>query len=141
MRSAIVLGSNLIVSAFLNPHSVAAQALGIGLEHFAVACSKETFAELIDLLARDKFDKYLSKNARSSLLEQYAQSVQFFDTPFTVTDCKDPKDNKFLALALVAKAKVIVSGDKKDLLVMNPYQGIEIIGLRAFVDVYRLYAA
>ena len=141
MRSAIVLGSNLIVSAFLNPHSVAAQALGIGLEHFAVACSKETFAELIDVLARDKFDKYLSKSARSSLLELYAQSVQFFDTPLAVTDCKDPKDNKFLALALVAKAKVIVSGDKKYLLIMSPYQGTEIVSLGAFVDSYVRYAA
>ena len=43
----------------------------------------------------------------------------------TVTDCRDPKDNKFLALAIDAGAKTIVTGDK-DLLVMHPYQGITI---------------
>ena len=140
MRNVVVLDSNLIVSAFLNPKSVAAQALSIGLEHFSVACSKETFAELVDVLARDKFDKYVSKAARAALLELYAQSVLFFDAPVTVADCKDPKDNKFLALALVAEAKVFVSGDKKDLLVLNPYKGIEIIGLRAFVEGYARHA-
>lgn len=92
-------------------------------------------------MASNEFDKHLSKNVRSALLELYAQSVRFFDTPLTVTDCKDPKDNKFWALALAAIVKVIVSGNKKDLLVMNPHHSIEIIGLRAFVDAYALYAA
>ena len=106
-----------------------------------MACSKENFAELIDVLARNKFDKHLNKNVRSVLLEPYARSVQFFDTPLAVTGCEDPKDNKFLALALVAKAKVIVSGDKKYLLIMSPYQGTEIVSLGAFVDSYVRYAA
>lgn len=34
-----------------------------------------------------------------------------------------PKDNKFLELALSAKAKLILSSDL-DLLVLNPYQDI-----------------
>ncbi len=139
MLNAIVLDSNLVVSAFLNPHSVAAQALAIGLENFSPVCSREIFAELVDVLALDKFDKYISKNARVALLDLYAQSVQFFDVPLAVTDCKDPKDNKFLALALAAQASVLVTGDKKDLLVMNPYQGVAIMGLREFVDGHARY--
>lgn len=43
-----------------------------------------------------------------------------------VADCRDPKDDKFLALALEAGADCIVSSDE-DLLVLNPYHGIPVI--------------
>ena len=43
-----------------------------------------------------------------------------------VTDCRDPKDNKYLELALAAKADVIVSSDK-DLLVLHPWRDIPVL--------------
>ncbi len=42
------------------------------------------------------------------------------------SDCRDPKDNPFLALAIDGKADLLISGDK-DLQVLHPYQGIPII--------------
>ena len=39
---------------------------------------------------------------------------------------RDPRDNRFLEVALTGKADVIVSGDQ-DLLVLNPFDGIPII--------------
>jgi hypothetical protein len=138
-RNSIVLDTNLIVSAFLIPRSVASQALDIALEFFDLACSKQIFTELLDVLKRDKFDRYLSKEERMKLLEVYTQSVIFFDDTLDISDCKDPKDNKFLSLALTCNAKLIVSGDKRDLLVMNPYKGIEIICLRDFLDNFQKY--
>ncbi len=139
LRKKIILDSNLVVSAFLNPKGVAAQALDIGLEHFDLACSKETLAELWEVLKRDKFDKYLTKAERAERAEVYAQSAMFFNVALEVTDCKDPKDNKFLALAIAAQVRAIVSGDKRDLLSMNPYRGISIVGLREFIDNYGAY--
>jgi predicted nucleic acid-binding protein len=43
---------------------------------------------------------------------------------------------KFLALALETKAIALVSGDKKDLVSMNPFRGIPIIGVREFIETY-----
>jgi uncharacterized protein len=40
--------------------------------------------------------------------------------------CRDPRDNKFLELAVSANAKIIVSGDK-DLLALYPFQGSQIM--------------
>ena len=40
--------------------------------------------------------------------------------------CLDPKDNKFLELAVNGPAEVIITGDK-DLLILHPYQSIPII--------------
>lgn len=138
-RNIIVLDSNLVISAFLNPKGASAQALDIGLEYFELACSRETLEELLDVLKRDKFDKYLSKVERGERAEAYAQSVMFFNVAVSVTDCKDPKDNKFLSLALTAQARLIVSGDKRDLISMNPYQGINVIGVRDFIDNHQKY--
>jgi len=46
--------------------------------------------------------------------------------------CRGSKEDKFLEIAVNVGAKVIVSGDK-DLLVLNPYQGVEIISQFTFL--------
>ena len=43
-----------------------------------------------------------------------------------VSDCRDAKDNKYLELALAARATVIVSGDD-DLLFLDPWRGIRVL--------------
>jgi uncharacterized protein len=129
----------LVVSAFLNPEGMASTALQVAVEHFDVAASSATLAELADVLKRDKFDRYASKIDRITRLEAYAQTVLVFDVQLEVSDCKDPKDNKFLALCIMAGAKVLVTGDKKDLLVMHPYKNTAVLGLRAFVDEFKAY--
>lgn len=135
-RNTVVLDSNLVVSAFLNPDGMASAALQVAIEHFDVAASSDTLAELADVLKREKFNRYASKIERVARLEAYAQTVLVFDVQLQVLDCRDPKDNKFLALCTTANAKVLVTGDKKDLLVMHPYKNTAVLGLRAFVDGY-----
>lgn len=139
MRSVVVLDSNLVVSAFLDPEGIASTALQLAVEHFDVAASSATLAELADVLKRDKLDRYASKADRITRLEAYAQTVLVFNVQIEVSDCKDPKDNKFLALCTTANAKALVTGDKKDLLVMHPYQNTAVLGLRAFVDGFKTY--
>lgn len=140
LRNVVVLDTNLVVSAFLNPAGTASNALEVALIHFDVAASAATLAELGDVLSRDKFNPYVSKSERIARFEAYAQSVLVFQVMLEVTHCKDPKDDKFLALCSVAQAKVLVTGDKKDLLVMHPYQATAVLGVRDFVDTFADYA-
>ncbi len=44
----------------------------------------------------------------------------------TTKVCRDPKDNKFLECAALAKADYLIAGDK-DLLVLGSYAGTRII--------------
>ena len=53
------------------------------------------------------------------------------DTPVS----EDPDDEMFLAAALAANARLIVSGDKH-LLRVSGWRGIEVLKARAFVDRY-----
>jgi predicted nucleic acid-binding protein len=49
-----------------------------------------------------------------------------FEPVDSVTECRDNKDNKYLELALAARASIIVSSDD-DLLVLDPWRGIRIL--------------
>jgi len=50
------------------------------------------------------------------------------------TVARDPKDDIFLACAEVGKAQYIVSEDN-DLLVLNPYQSIQIVNVLDFMKI------
>jgi predicted nucleic acid-binding protein len=50
-----------------------------------------------------------------------------------VTDCRDPKDNKFLELAVSGRATHIVTGDP-DLLTLHPFRGVAIMTAQAFLS-------
>ena len=53
-------------------------------------------------------------------------SAVWFEPTICLTDCRDPKDNKYLELALTAGAETIVSGDD-DLLILHPWRGVRIL--------------
>lgn len=54
------------------------------------------------------------------------REAELVDVTEVVTECRDPKDNKFLELAVSGKATCIVSGDK-DLLALHPFRGIQMV--------------
>ena len=90
-----------------------------------ILVSESTLSELAQVLARPKFDKYLSPEDRKRFFTLIAPLCIKTDIVQTITACRDPKDNKFLELALNGSADFILSGDK-DLLALHPFQGIPI---------------
>jgi predicted nucleic acid-binding protein len=48
--------------------------------------------------------------------------------------CRDPKDDKFLSLAVCGRATHLVTGDA-DLLALNPFEGIRIVTPRQFLEI------
>jgi uncharacterized protein len=59
--------------------------------------------------------------------------MRLFTPGISITDCRDAKDNKFLELAVFAKASCIISGDN-DLLVLYPFRTIPILNAVDFVN-------
>ena len=121
----IVIDTNVLLSAGLLPHSVPARALTLALEQFVLAQDQATWQELQTRIARPKFDRYFGESGRLAHLTQLARSAAFFETGAAMAVCRDPDDDKFLALALVAQAQVIVTGDQ-DLRMLHPFQGVDI---------------
>ena len=77
------------------------------------------------MLHRPKLARFLDGELRDELLDLQLSAAVWFDPAERVTDCRDAKDNKYLELALAAKAGVIVSSDE-DLLVLDPWRGVRI---------------
>ena len=120
-----VADTNLIISRLLLPDSKPAKAFTKAQKGGDMLVSDSTLSELAQVLARPKFDKYLSPVDRKRFFTLIAPLCIKTDIVQTITACRDPKDNKFLELALNGSADFILSGDK-DLLVLHPFQGIPI---------------
>lgn len=132
-KPTIIYDTNALISALMYPKSVSAQALIVGVRHFQLVASNSTWTELEAVSSRKKFTKYWAAQDRLLFLAQLAAMTNFYDVTSTVTDCVDVTDNKFLELAVDAKARVIVSGDQ-DLRSMHPFQGISIISPSEFLS-------
>jgi len=67
-------------------------------------------------------------------LELVVSNAEFMDPPSLPEQvCSDPDDDKFLACALAAKCKCVVSGDNR-LLKVDGYGGIAVVRPRQFLD-------
>jgi len=60
------------------------------------------------------------------LFARYVNSVTIVPQAAMVRECRDPKDDKFLELALDGQADLLVTGDE-DLLAQHPWRGIPIL--------------
>jgi uncharacterized protein len=129
----IVVDTSVLISALLKPHSVPAQALEVARTHFKIAVSTETLTELTKVLSRDYLTRYRTVDERETFLVLYSELAEIIAITEHVTDCRDPKDNKFLDLALAANARILVSSDS-DLLVLHPYRNIDIVTPSMFLQ-------
>jgi uncharacterized protein len=129
----IVVDTSVLISALLKPHSIPAQALEYARTHFKIAVSTETLTELTKVLSRDYLARYRTVDERETFLVLYSELAEIIAVTEHVTDCRDPKDNKFLDLALTANARILVSSDS-DLLVLHPYRNIDIVTPSMFLQ-------
>lgn len=132
----VIFDSNVLVSALLISPSIPATALLKAKSSSSTfLVSTEVFQELIEVLMRPKFDRYVSKEIRESFLEEFKTLCINVDVRDRIKVCRDPKDDKYLELAISGKADCIVSGDR-DLLIHNPFRNIRIITPHQFVNDY-----
>jgi putative PIN family toxin of toxin-antitoxin system len=131
-NSRYVLDTGVLVSAALFRQSIPAQALASAGNHGVIIVSTETLEEVREVILRPKFDRYLSLEVRERFLRQLVRRAQLIEVKDAVIACRDPKDDKFLSLAVAGSANCIVTGDK-DLIVLNPFRGVLILKPSDFV--------
>jgi hypothetical protein len=122
----IIFDASALVSAALKADSVPERALLRAEEVDVLALSAAVDAEIAGVLDRPKFAQAIPLARRQRLLEFLRRAAVWFEPAVRVTDCRDPKDDKYLELALAAGAETIVSGDD-DLLVLHPWRGVRIL--------------
>lgn len=138
----VVFDTSTLVSAALRlgstPHRVVAKALAV----CQICVSVATLAELRLVLARPKFDRYQTPEARLAFYSLMHQHAVCFDVNAeheaqAKPRCRDPKDNPFLALCVACEADALVSSDE-DLLVLHPWNAMPILNPADFENALTL---
>lgn len=127
----VVIDTNVLIAGLLwhgSPHALLTQVRSCAL---GLVSSPALLVELADVLSRTKFDAVLKRTntSRERLLAEVRQLTQVLDPlplPLAQPVCRDPDDDKVLALALAARVELIVSGDR-DLLVLQQFEGMPIV--------------
>jgi len=125
---------NSLVSAFLTRSHNNAKAFDRARLTGRIFSSDAINLELTDVFLRKKFDKYAPFKERENFLSLL--ETQLIRWPWPTPDiiaCRDPKDDKYLELAVACNASCIITGDN-DLLVLNPFQGILILSAADFLQ-------
>lgn len=122
----IVFDASTLVGAALKTDSVPERALLRAEEADVFALSDPVNAEITAVLGRPKFAKGIPAARRDYILAILRSEAVWFQPTVQVTDCRDPKDNKYLELALAAGAETIISSDD-DLLVLHPWRGVSVL--------------
>ena len=128
----VVFDTNVVVSAMLLPLSIPRRALDRAMREGRTLISAATITELDEVIHLPKFDKYLSEEERIEFLTTLVHEAELVNVVETVTDCRDPRDNKFLELAVSGGATHIVTGDS-DLLMLHPFRGIIVVSPSMFL--------
>ena len=132
----VVVDTNILVRALIMPHgTVGPVLLRLRQGKYTLLYAQSLLEELIDVLNRPRIRrKYnLTQANIKTLVGLILLRGEAVEPEQAITVCRDPKDNKFLEVAVAGKADVIVSGDE-DLLVLHPFEGIPIVPSRAFLE-------
>lgn len=125
-RLRVVVDTNVLISRLLAPASVPARAVSHTVRHGQLLASDATLDELAEVIGRPKFERYLTLDERQQFIRLLARIVDRPAITHRFSDCKDPKDNKFLDLAVSGSASHIITGDS-DLLALHPFRKIPIL--------------
>ena len=126
MTRPVVFDTSAIISAAITPNSNAALALEYGFKNAKVLVSTATFEELRRKLTSQKFKKYFVGNEMENLLTRFRELATWIEPETVEAVSRDSEDDMFLAVAKAGDARQIVTL-AKDLLVLNPWRGIEIL--------------
>ena len=129
-----VFDASTLVSALLFEQSKPGRAFRRAIERGMVLLSPSTLEELGAVIGREKFDRYVTDAERDEFLDALVDRALFVEPSEMVRASRDPKDDKYLELAVSGGAQCIVSSDE-DLLVLHTFRGIAIVTPAAFLDV------
>ena len=120
----IVIDTNVVISGTFfggAPRKVLEAVVDNTISAFATTEIVEEYIEIVQEMI-DRKQGHLSV----AVLNPFVQNLYLVEASTSVEVCRDPDDNKFIGCAIDSRSYYIVSGDK-DLLVLEKYEGIEII--------------
>ena len=127
----VVFDTNIFVSAFVIPGSLAEKAILKVIEgNDILLLSREMLDELLHVLST-KFGRDREEISRLAVI--LSEMVEWVRPTLRISVLNDEPDNRILECAFSGKADFIVTGDKK-MLEVKEYEKTRIIGLKAYLE-------
>jgi putative PIN family toxin of toxin-antitoxin system len=130
-----VVDTSILIRALIKPQGTVGPVLqGLRNGDYQLLYSDLLLAELADVLARPRLRaKYgLTAEDVATVLSLILLRGEPIVPVHRIDICRDPADNMVLEAAVAGQADAIVSGDK-DLLTLDPFEGIPILSAAAFL--------
>jgi putative PIN family toxin of toxin-antitoxin system len=127
-----VFDTNVLISALMFSRSKPRLAWNQARTTGVILASHDTLQELGLVLRRPKLAAYVPPSESRVFLTELARVVELVSVTERVELCRDPRDDKFLELALAGRADFLLTGDA-DLLALHPFRGIAIVAPAAYL--------
>lgn len=98
---------------------------------YQIVFSEELFNEFIQVVHREKFNRYFNDLNIKSLIEIINDKALFVNVVSIINVCRDVKDNFLLSLAIDGDVDYLITGDN-DLLTLKYFQKTSIITINDF---------
>jgi uncharacterized protein len=137
MRSySVVIDTVVFVRSLLNPFSFSGKLIFAHADEYHLILSAPIIREIVEVLKRPEITRKIrfvaGMDSRRVLdLLSQAELVELSRIPQV---SRDPKDDKFLATAVLGEANYVVSADR-DLLDLGEYQGIKLVDVATFLKI------
>ena len=126
----IIIDTNLWIS-FLITNDFNKLDQFLDSEKYQIVFSEELFNEFLEVVHREKFNRYFNDLNIKYLIEIINDKVLFVNVFSVVDVCRDVKDNFLLSLAIDGDVDYLITGDN-DLLTLKYFQKTSIITINDF---------
>jgi putative PIN family toxin of toxin-antitoxin system len=128
----VVLDTNVLVSALLQPEGLPAAVLMMVLAGRVEACvSDAVLAEYEEVIRRPRFKR--DTEVIEATLEAICRVANHVEPTRHVDACKDVDDNMFLECAEAAHAHYLITGNQRHF--PKQWKKTRVIGVREFVEI------
>ena len=131
----IVIDTNIFGRYLIRPSAVSKELLEVRwlTDEVQVVTAPELIAEVTEVLRRPKIQAYIKPQEAQVTLDTIRRKADLLPSlgpvpPYT----HDPKDDKFVACALLGNAHYLVSVDE-DILVLQQVEGVQMVTPYAFL--------
>jgi putative PIN family toxin of toxin-antitoxin system len=126
----IIIDTNLWISFLItNDFNKLDQFLDSG--KYQIVFSEELFNEFLEVVHREKFNRYFNNLNIKYLIEIINDKALFVKVISIVNECRDLKDNFLLSLAIDGEVDYLITGDN-DLLSLKHFKKTSIITINDF---------
>ena len=133
----LVIDTNILISGLMAVNSLPQKVFDYATSQAILLISDEVQSEIENVINRPKLQKYITIERRTKFLAELSQQVERVEINQQIRACRDPKDDKFLELAVCGEADYIITGDA-DLLDLHPFQNISIIKAANFLTAVKI---